>query len=146
MNSATTGANSWRQALAKCSFHFVSWCCEDKTLPDLSKVMLTLKAHHTLIWRRADNQTSAAAPLESVIPAECWQEPQISLWNGINAAFIVCVDIKILSFQSAARMFIILQEWNKCFGKYCYKALNILSAYQSQSYGSWEQINGLFLQ
>lgn len=81
----------------------------------------------------------------------CWvlMEPQISLRNGNPsdnvcprccscAALIVCADIKIISFQSAAGTFIILQEWKKCFGKYCYTALNILLILQSQLYSSQE--------
>ena len=124
MNSATNGANCCWQALPKRSFHFVSPCRADKTVPNLSTLVSTLKAHHTLMWRRTDNQTSAVAPPESVIPAECWQVPEVSLWNAnpldnvcppycLCVVLIVCVDIKLISFQSAAGTYSILQEWNK---------------------------------
>lgn len=106
---------------AKRLFHFVSSCHEDETLPNLSTLMLTHKAHHTLIWRRAANQSSAAAPLESVIPAEGWWSRRSLCGMAIHriaCAHVIarvlhllsCADIKIISFQSAAGTFIILQK------------------------------------
>lgn len=123
MNAASTGANRCWQAPPKRLFHFASSRGEDETVPNLPTLMSTLQAHHTLIWHRIDIGTWAAAPLESIIPAGYWQVRWISLWNGASldnvcpryclyVAFIVCVDVKIISFQSAAWTFIIRYEAN----------------------------------